>query len=125
MTYAEFIQSKKPLAQLSGFKPTTPPHPSLKAHQADIALWMAAGGRRACFMSFGLGKTRTHIQVAVWICQKDPRKYLIIAPLGVRYVFMKEEGPAMGVEMTYCTTDAEVDAAGVPVIDDGVEAADM
>ena len=116
MTYSEFIQSKKPLAKLAGFNPSSPAHKSLKGHQSDIAKWMVAGGRRACFMAFGLGKTRTHIQVAVWICEKDPRKYLIICPLGVRYVFMKEEGPAMGVEMTYCTTDAEVDAAPTQII---------
>lgn len=132
MTYSDFIQSKKPLAQLSGFMPATAPHESLKPHQRDIALWMVRGGRRAGFLAFGLGKTRIHLQVAKWICEhenKKPcpicgnictfesqhdhqptiqRKYLIIAPLGVRYVFVQEEGPAMGIEVEYCRTDGEV-----------------
>lgn len=132
MTYSDFIQSKKPLAQLSGFVPVTAPHESLKPHQRDIALWMVRGGRRAGFLAFGLGKTRIHLQVAKWICEHEnkkpclicgnictfesqhdhqpttPRKYLIIAPLGVRYVFVQEEGPAMGIEVEYCRTDGEV-----------------
>jgi hypothetical protein len=116
MTYDEFIQSKKPLAQLNGFVPATPPHPCLKSHQIDIAMWMARGGRRACFAAFGLGKTRIHLQVAKWICEHDPRKYLIIAPLGVRQEFTRIQGPAMGVAMTYCRTDAEVEACTTQII---------
>lgn len=117
LTYEQFIQSKKPLAQLNGFTPKTPPHPSLFGHQRDIAMWMTGGGRRACFAAFGLGKTRIHLQVAKWITEHDAtRKYLIIAPLGVRHVFTREDGPAMGIAVTYCTNDAEVDAASTPII---------
>ena len=117
MNYEEFIQSKKPLAQLTGFKPTTPPHPSLFGHQRDVALWMVRGGRRACFEAFGLGKTRTHLQVAKWVCEHVPdKKYLIVCPLGVRYVFMQEEGPAMGIPMTFCQSDAEVAAAKTQIV---------
>jgi hypothetical protein len=73
---------------------------------------MCVGGRRACFMAFGLGKTRTHLQVALWCIEHQPeKKYLITCPLGVRHQFIREDGPAMGIEMTFCQTDAEVDAA--------------
>ncbi len=136
MTYTEFIQSKKPLAQLNGFMPATEPHESLKPHQRDIAKWMVRGGRRAGFLAFGLGKTRIHLQVAKWICEHEQcltckdaalsgvlvdhscckRKYLIIAPLGVRYVFIQEEGPAIGIEVTYCRTDAEVAACQTQIV---------
>lgn len=116
LSYSEFIQSKKPLAQLQGFTPKTPPHPSLFGHQRDIALWAAKGGRRAIFKAFGLGKTRTHLQLAKWVCEESPKKYLIVCPLGVRYVFMQEEGPAMGITMTFCQTDAEVAAAQTQII---------
>jgi DNA modification methylase len=116
-SYSEFIQSKKPLAQLQGFKPHSLPHKSLKGHQRDVAIWMAAGGRRACFMAFGLGKTRLHLQLAKWTCEHVPgKKYLIVCPLGVRYVFMQEEGPAMEIEMTFVQTDAEVKAAATPIV---------
>ena len=117
MNYAEFIQSKKPVAQLTGFIPKSKPHNSLFGHQKDLALWMVRGGRRACFAAFGLGKTRIHLQVAKWVIEKDgSRKYLIIAPLGVRQEFTKVEGPAMGLKITYCRTDAEVEAAKTQII---------
>lgn len=117
MTYQEFIQAKKPLAQLNGFIPKSPSHLSLKGHQRDVALWMVRGGRRACFAAFGLGKTRINLQVAKWVCEESPtRKYLIIAPLGVRQEFTKVEGPAMDATMTYCRTDAEIAAAGTQII---------
>jgi DNA modification methylase len=112
VNYQEFILSKIPRAQQLGFAPDSQPHTSLFPHQADVARWMIAGGRRACFKAFGLGKTRTHLQVAIWVCEAEPsRKYLITCPLGVRHQFLQEDGPAMDVAMTFCRTDAEIDAA--------------
>lgn len=117
MTYQEFILSKIPRAEQAGFEPQSAAHPSLKGHQRDVARWMCVGGRRACFMAFGLGKTRTHLQVALWCIEHQPaKKYLITCPLGVRHQFIHEDGPAMGVGMTFCQTDAEVDAATTAVI---------
>lgn len=116
MTYEDFILAKIPRAPQLGFTPTTDAHPSLKPHQRDIARWMVAGGRRACFAAFGLGKTRTHLQVAKWIVEARGRKHLIIAPLGVRQEFTKVEGPAMGMEITYCRNDAEIDAATTAIV---------
>lgn len=117
MTYEDFILAKIPHAQPMGFTPTSEPHPSLYPHQRDIARWMCIGGRRACFAAFGLGKTRIHLQVARWVIEQAPdKKYLIIAPLGVRQEFTKVEGPAMGTDITYCRTDAEVDAATTAIV---------
>jgi DNA modification methylase len=111
MTYEEFIRAKMPVAEAFGFEPQSEPHPSLKPHQIDIARWMVRGGRRACFASFGLGKTRINLQVAKWIVEKTAKKYLIVAPLGVRQEFTRSDGPAMGMIIEYCRTDAEVAAA--------------
>jgi hypothetical protein len=117
VTYSEFLRSKIPRAELAGFVPKSAPHASLKGHQRDEALWMCRGGQRACFNAFGLGKTRIHLQVAAWVTEECPgKRYLITCPLGVRHQFMQEDGPAMGIEMTFCRTDAEVDAAVTPVI---------
>src|ERR1700733_3949075 len=91
MTYQEFIRSKIPRAEQAGFEPQSAAHPSLKGHQRDVARWMCVGGRRACFMAFGLGKTRTHLQVALWCIENQPaKKYLITCPLGVRHQFIHE-----------------------------------
>lgn len=117
MTYDEFLQSKIPRAQLDGFEPQTPPHPSLFEHQRDIAIWACRGGRRAIFAAFGLGKTRIHLQVAKWVMECElSKKYLIIAPLGVRQEFTKVEGPAMGVTVQYCCSNEEVTACRSKII---------
>jgi hypothetical protein len=105
-----------PRAEAFGFKPKSEPSPSLKAHQVDIARWMTFGGRRACFAAFGLGKTRTHLQVAKWVTEETNKPHLIIAPLGVRQEFTKVEGPAMGLDIPYCRNDAEIQGAGAPII---------
>lgn len=141
--YEEFLSRKVPHAELSGFEPATLPHPSLFPHQRDIAWWACRGGQRAIFAAFGLGKTRIHLQVAKWVvlnalgnwainpspgtpeiqkqiwselAQIPGKKYLIVAPLGVRQEFTKVEGPAMGMEVTYCRNDDEVNAAQTPFI---------
>lgn len=117
MNYDEFLINKVPQAEQLGFDPKSPAHPSLFPHQSDIARWACRGGRRAVFAAFGLGKTRTHLQVAKWISEREPeKKYIIIAPLGVRQEFTKVEGPAMGVAITYCRDDAEVDAATTAIV---------
>ncbi|MDR1192080.1 MAG: hypothetical protein LBK60_10535 [Verrucomicrobiales bacterium] len=118
MTYQEFIAAKVPRAELRGFSVSDDElHPSLMPHQREIARWALAGGQRAVFASFGLGKTRMHLQVADSIVRRAAgRKYLIVAPLGVRQEFTKVEGPAMGLTVTYCRTDAEVAACPTPLV---------
>jgi DNA modification methylase len=58
-----------------------------------------------------------HLQLAKWITEREPAKrYLIVAPLGVRQEFTKVEGPAMGLEIEYCRTDDEVAASRAQII---------
>lgn len=120
MNYQEFVLSKIPRVPQQGFEPRTAAHSSLSGQhqfQADIARWMCVGGRRANFSSFGLGKTRTHLQVAKWVCEECPdQKYLITCPLGVRHQFIQEDGPAMGIEMTFCRTDSEINASKTQIV---------
>ena len=80
-TYIEFLKTKIPQAELSGFEPTNPIHPSLFPHQRDISEWCVRGGRRACFASFGLGKTRIQLEIARQITGKTGGRFLIICPL--------------------------------------------
>ncbi len=117
MNYDDFLSAKIPMAQSDGFTPISEPHPSLFPHQRDIARWAALGGRRAVFAAFGLGKSRIHLQIAKWITEIEPdKKYLIIAPLGVRQEFTRSEGPAMGLTITYVRTNAEVAAATTRIV---------
>lgn len=105
--YMDFLQGKVPRAQEMGFEPRTEVHESLMPHQRDIALWAVRGGRRAIFASFGLGKTRIHLQLAKWVIEKTGGKFLIVAPLGVRQEFTRNDGPAMGMEVHYVRTTEE------------------
>jgi DNA modification methylase len=135
MTYQDFLRGKMTIAESFGFEPMSPHDASLKPHQRDISLWACQGGRRAIFAGFGLGKTRMHLQVAKWIVERSlkpetgnlkaetedsasgiAKRYLIVAPLGVRQEFTLVEGPAMGMEVVYCRSDAEVAACASPFI---------
>lgn len=115
--YQQLIESKVVTARLSGFDidPNTL-HPSLFPHQRDIVAWSLQGGNRAIFASFGLGKTRMNIETARQIIQREGGRALFIAPLGVRQEFTRVEGPAMGVDIQYCSTMADVEAATSPYI---------
>ena len=106
--YMAFLRSKIPQAEVAGFVPQSPHHPSLFPHQVDICKWAMTGGRRAIFCQFGLGKTRMHLQIAWWIAEKTGGKYLIICPLGVRQEFTQNDGPAMGYAVHFVRTSEEV-----------------
>jgi DNA modification methylase len=114
--YLEFLKSKIPQAESTGFEPTTPAHQSLFPHQVDICVWACRGGRRAIFANFGLGKTRMHLQIAKWVTEKTGERYLIVAPLGVRQEFTRSDGPKMGLEIEYVRTNEEAKASQARIL---------
>ncbi len=114
--YESFLKSKAPIAVAGGFDPPSPPHRSLKPHQIDICYWAIKQGQSAVFAAFGLGKSRIQLQLLKWVHEKTGKKVLIVAPLGVRQEFTRNDGPAMGIKIAYCRTDAEVAAADTPYI---------
>lgn len=120
MNYTDFLASKVATAPRSGFDvDTSTIHPSLFGHQRDAVRWALAGGRRALFLAFGLGKTRVQIEIARHIMALPPAeggeapgtgasgRVLIILPLGVRGEFIREAA-ALGVPLAYVRTDAEL-----------------
>lgn len=88
--YLEFLRSKLPTAERSGIEPPSPCHASLKPHQRDICEWAIRGGRRAIFASFGLGKTRMHLQIAAWVIEHFSRGGL--SPLATYQAAMVNTG---------------------------------
>lgn len=114
--YMAFLRSKIAQAEAAGFEPPSPPHPSLKPHQVDVATWACRGGRRAIFANFGLGKTRINLQVASWVVEKTGGRFLIIAPLGVRQEFTLSDGPAMGLRIEYVTSNEDVAKATASIL---------
>ena len=59
-------------------------------HQKDISKWCIEGGRRACFASFGLGKTVMQLAIAAQIIKKTHKPFLIGLPLGVIGEFKRD-----------------------------------
>ena len=89
--YRAFLEAKIRTADRLGFEISDAEiHPTLKPHQRAIVRWMVAGGRRACFGAFGLGKTIIQLE-AVRLCrEKAGGKALIVIPLGVRQEFFRD-----------------------------------
>lgn len=91
MEYTEFLESKIVFAEPAG---TTIDrsilHPALMPHQADIVHWCVAGGRRAIFASFGLGKTIMQLETAKQIIRITGKPFLICMPLGVVGEFKRD-----------------------------------
>ncbi len=91
MTYAEFLKAKATVASVDGFPVDLDEiHPILKPHQRLIVQWAVAGGRRAIFAAFGLGKTVMQLEVLRLILTRAEGRALIVCPLGVRQEFDRD-----------------------------------
>lgn len=110
MDYREFLESKIETAEKSGFDlSTTDLNPALKPHQKDIIRWAIAGGRRAVFASFGLGKTIIQIEFCKKVTERTGGKALIVCPLGVKQEFKRDAVRILGYdEPFYVRTMEEV-----------------
>ncbi len=89
--YIGFLRSKMVIAKKTGI--TIDPgeiSPILKPRQRDAVLWAAAGGRRAIFAAFGLGKTIMQLEWCRIIHAHKGGKMLIVCPLGVKQEFMRD-----------------------------------
>lgn len=91
-------------------------HPGNKPHQNVSIEWAASRGQALLALKFGLGKTRIQTELAKIIVQRTGKKFLLICPLGVKYQFVDEDGPVLGITWQYCRTDAEILAAQTPYI---------
>jgi len=108
-SYSNFLQSKIKLATQDGFNvEPNDIHPILLPHQRDAVRWACAGGRRALFEAFGLGKSVQQIEILRLCRNHAPGPALIVVPLGVRQEF-KRDAQMLGVQTRFIRTDAEVD----------------
>lgn len=91
MSYNECLDAKIKLASQSGFEVShSELHPILKSHQKDVVVWNLAGGRRANFLSFGLGKTLIQLETLRQIILHKGGRVLIVCPLGVKHEFVRD-----------------------------------
>lgn len=113
--YLQFLREKIKLARFDGFDvPLEEINPALKPHTRDIVQWMVKGGNRACFASFGLHKTATHLEFHRQIGRRHPDAYrLAVMPLGVRQEFFDEARERFtgdcAIELRFIRRDSEID----------------
>ena len=110
--YESFLKSKALVANEQGFTVADSDlHPSLFGHQRVTVQWAAKRGRALVASKFGLGKTRTSIELLRHAHANTGAPSLVICPLGVKHQFMHIDGPAMGVQFEYVRNDEEWNAA--------------
>jgi len=89
--YQSFLASKMVIAKKTGIAIDLGEiSPVLKPHQRDAVVWAVAGGRRAIFAAFGLGKTIMQLEWCRLIHEHKGGKMLIVCPLGVKQEFIRD-----------------------------------
>lgn len=110
--YAEFLEGKRASAPSSGFDPGDEVSNVLFGFQRAIVRWAVAGGRRAIFAAFGLGKSLMQLEAVRLVLAHDGGRGLIVCPLGVRQEFARD-ARLLGVEASFVRRSEEVSADGI------------
>ena len=107
--YDEFLRRKVRVAPRHGFAVQAEDvHPILLPHQRDAVRWACAGGRRALFEAFGLGKSVQQIEILRLCHVHAGGPVLIVLPLGVRQEF-RRDAEMLDVPTRFIRTDGDVD----------------
>jgi DNA modification methylase len=115
--YREFLESKIVINTKVDFEIRDDElNPLNKPHQNVTIKWAARQGRALIAASFGLGKTRIQCELARIIHQRTGKRFLIICPLGVKYQFINEDGPVLGMDWLYVKSDEEIQNATTPYL---------
>lgn len=96
-SYRQFLEAKVARAERYGFEvDPSEVSPRLLPHQRDCVLWAVAGGRRALFEKFGLGKTVQQLEILRLILSRVGGRGLIVTYLGVRQEFQRDAVEVLG-----------------------------
>lgn len=99
--YLAFLRAKAAVARPDGVRVAPAAlNPILKDHQKAIVEWAVAGGRRAIFAAFGLGKTFMQLEAVRCVLAGEDGFGLIVAPLGVRQEFMRDAA-TLGIRLSF------------------------
>lgn len=111
--YLDFLRAKVAVAGTAGFEvDDAEVNPILKPHQRAIVRWAIAGGRRAIFAAFGLGKSVIQLEIVRIVMTRTGGLGLIVIPLGVRQEFVRDAA-MLGITVRFIRTTAE---AGDPAV---------
>ncbi|MFA5608502.1 MAG: DNA methyltransferase [Leucobacter sp.] len=112
--YAEFVADKARFDNTYGHQVTPGEvHSMLLPHQNDLVRWAVAGGRRAIFAAFGLGKTVIQLEVVrLSLAKHGGGKGLIVMPLGVRIEFA-HDAEMLGIATQFVRRTDEISGDGI------------
>lgn len=112
--YRQFLRSKAIMAPERGFSVSLEEiNPILKPHQKLLVQWGSAGGRRAIFAKFGLGKSVIQLEIArLTLLKCGGKRALITAPLGVRQEFIRDAA-MLGISITFIRRIEEAADTGI------------
>lgn len=107
-SYRAFLEGKVPLASADGIAiDESEISTVLKPHQRKIVHWCVAGGQRAIFASFGLGKSIMQLEIMRLIHAHKGGKHLIVLPLGVRQEFVRD-AQLLNMKLTFIRRPEEM-----------------
>jgi len=116
LTYDEFLREKVAFDRRFGFEVGDDDlSPILLPHQRAIVKWAVAGGRRAIFARYGLGKSVMQLEILRLILThpNSPAalsRALIVAPLGVRGDIIRDGRNLLGLEVRFIRRTEEIDS---------------
>lgn len=112
--YAEFVAAKARFDNTFGHQVEPGEvHSMLLPHQRDLVRWAVAGGRRAIFAAFGLGKTVMQLEIVrLSLAKHGGGQGLIVMPLGVRIEFA-HDAQMLGIETRFVRRTDEIDGDGI------------
>ena len=110
--YLEFLEAKKVSSPSYGFDPGEDVSDVLFGFQRDIVRWAVAGGRRAIFAAFGLGKSLMQLECMRLVGNREGGRQLIICPLGVRQEF-KRDAKLLDMQPAFVRRSEEVAGDGL------------
>lgn len=117
MQYSEFLAQRQAAAPTVGFDVAEHDlHPSLFPFQRHTTALSLARGRAALFEDTGLGKSRQILEWMRHVARHMQSRCLLLTPLAVAHQFVRDEAPALGLQIAYCRSQAEADASGCPLI---------
>lgn len=123
--YSSFLQQRQAVAPAVGFDVDPAAlHPSLFPFQRHAVRLALQRGVAAMFEDTGLGKSR---QILEWMRHATAHtggRALLLVPLAVAHQFVRDEAPALGLELRYCRSQADADASGCRLIVANYDVAD-
>lgn len=111
--YRQFLRNKAVITPDRGFEVNADDiNPLLKPHQKVLVQWAVAGGCRAIFAKFGLGKSMMQLEALRLILLRAGGRGLVTAPLGVRVEFMRDAAK-LAIPLTFIRRIEEAGDTGL------------